>query len=207
MNPISLSKYSGTIFSSLLVVSLLVGCTDPQIDPTAQTTPGKTADSVLDQLCAVYQSAQTYQDKATFELQFKTENGVEIESARMHVSFARPNRLRFQREGILIVSDGKRTYGKPDGLDGQVVVALTSKSIKIPSFYNIAALAPLVQPGIEGPSIQLDLLLADHPLQGVRNSKLRRNLLPPESVSGNLCDRVQVHTDEGELTLWVDQDS
>ncbi len=122
-----------------------------------------------------------------------------------HVTFKRPNLLRWDRNGVTVVSNGEKIYGKPQGWDGQVVVAAAPAEIEAPEFYEIATLARLLQPAIHGHPVQLDLLTADEPLGDLRDYE--PVLLERQQWHGRACDRVGFRTEAGELLLWIDAES
>ncbi len=60
--------------------------------------------------------------------------------------------------------------------------------------------------GLVGYPLQLDLLLARHPLAIMMNEKeVTHSLLAPASIGNKLCDRVQMQTGDGTFVFWIDR--
>ena len=104
-----------------------------------------------------------------------------------------------------MLSDGKQIYGRPDGWGGQVTVVNAPEKIEARSFYSIQTIAPLLQSGLEGSSIQLDLLTANKPLQDIMVGGGQFELLEPVSIGDNNYQRIAAESPEGLLTFWIDE--
>ncbi len=103
------------------------------------------------------------------------------------------------------MSDGKKLHGQFEGLTDQVVVTRSPAKITVPAFYSIQAIGRFLQPDGAGHSVQLDLLCADEPLKEVRAMKAK--LLKPGEVGPRSYFRVNFASEEGNLVLWIDQET
>ncbi|NIP84392.1 MAG: hypothetical protein GTO03_02070, partial [Planctomycetales bacterium] len=205
----------------ILAILTLAGCGEAGSPPDQAAQPGAVpsdtspppavaadAAQILRRMIERYQAATTYSDSAVVRLDLKTSQGDQQQEFPIAVSFARPNRLLFTRDDVLVLSDGQKLYGRVLSLADQVVVARAPQTITIPAFYEIQVISPLMmQPGLEGHSIQLDLLAAEQPLQELRQDNLPSRVLPPAVCADRSCDRLGFQTDAGEIVFWIDQEN
>ncbi|MDH3717568.1 MAG: redoxin domain-containing protein, partial [Planctomycetota bacterium] len=205
-------------YAMVLVLAALVlaGCGDPNSSGGAAVVAGPDGsesgqgashpDEILARMIKTYRAAKTYRDSAVVRFDIKTPDGNRRQEFQIGISFARPNRVRITRDGVLVLSDGQQVYGKVLSLREQVVVAQAPEAIVVPAFYGIQAISPLMQPGIEGHSIQLDLLAADQPLKDLRQGDIKSQVLEPAVHDDRDCHRLSFRTEAGDIVLWIDQE-
>ncbi len=195
----------------------------------AEKTP---AERVLDRLIKNYREAKSYSDKGKIVVRTVGQEEV-TEELDNHVEFQRPNLLRLEFQytlpkalfgsepaPVLVVANGKQVFARPQGYDGQVVVADDPAKIVVPQFYTLRGfgasvaeqkdhpmkeLTSVFRVGVTDRNVVLDLLAAEKPLQGLDRKTAK--LLKPQKIGDRACDRVQFNTDGGPLTLWVDHES
>ena len=207
------------MIAPLVVASLLTtGCGEPgkKTPPVAAMPVAKpvepTVDSVLDGAIKAYQDAKSYRDVGKIVLRAKAAQGNDVLEFDCHVEFQRPNLLRIEFQfadpsseppHVLVVSDGKRVYAKPEGFDNQVVVTQAPAKIEVPKFYEIEPLMRLLPQGITGRSFVLDMLTAEKPLAELDRNKAK--LLETARIDGKPYNRVECETDQGAVVIWVNQ--
>jgi thiol-disulfide isomerase/thioredoxin/outer membrane lipoprotein-sorting protein len=200
----------------VLAALVLVGCGDPNStgsaavearpDGSGSGQGALTADEILARMIETYRAAETYRDSAIVGLDIKAPDGNRRQEFQIGISFARPNRVRITRDDLLVSSDGQQVYGKVLSLSDQVVVAPAPEKIVVPAFYSLQAISPLMQPGIEGHSIQLDLLAADQPLKELRRGDIKSQVLEPAVHDGRDCHRLSFRTEVGDIVFWIDKE-
>ncbi|MCE9546099.1 MAG: redoxin family protein [Planctomycetia bacterium] len=104
---------------------------------------------------------------------------------------------------VLVVSDGQKIYAKPEGFDNQVAVTTAPAKIEVPALYELPGVGGAMPMGITDRSVALDLLTSAKPLSGFDRKAAK--LLDAGRINGQACDRVQFETENGPLTLWIDQ--
>ena len=201
-----------------------VGCTGqeapepkPPVSPAAPTAEASSADQIIRDMIATYQSAASYTDRGVFRLQYREEGQLLQDTAHLAVQFERPNRLRLQVYQVTLACDGRQLRAmiadeRTNNFDGQLVQQPAPEKMSL-SLLNAAASYSdderdnALANGMGGPPIQLELLLAERPLEEMLKSVGKMTLLSGRSIDDRPCDRVQIRTDAGELVFWIDRTS
>ena len=166
-----------------------------------------TTASLMQKVIDAYQAANSYRDEGKLLLQFREGDEPREEQLPFSVVFERPNRLRFEALQSTVVSDGKTMRAQTEQLPDQVVVADAMEKLLIPGFYEIEAMAPITTPGLGGPSITMELLMAEEPLDGITNMLADAKLLESRRINGRRVLGINMSTGNGSLVLWIDTKS
>ena len=163
-----------------------------------------TAASLMQKAIDAYQAADTYRDEGKLLLQFRAGDEPREELIPFSLVFERPNKLRLEALQSTVVSDGKTMRAQTEQLPDQVVVADAMEKLTVPGFYEIEAMAPITTPGLGGPSIAMDLLMAEKPLVGVTEMLADAKLLESRRIDGRRVLGIKMSTGDGSLVFWID---
>ncbi len=194
----------------LLSVAVLAGC--GKRGSSTSSSAEQDGRLVLRNMIAAYQNARSYQDSAVVRLRYRHHRRVYEDTARMQVSFQRPNRIALAAYQVELRSDGKRIVGQvadpeTDNFDGQWIVRDCPPTLEIPALYQLDEIAHAVlREGMTGYPIQLDLLLAEKPLDELLSQTKQVRVLPDGAIDQWHCQRIQLETKQGKFVFWVDRD-
>lgn len=185
-------------------------------------------------MVAAYQEAKTYEDRATVQVSYKRDGKLEKDEARLAVRFERPNRVNLNVYQLELVSNGKewRAYindPPSNDLDGQVVARPAPAELALSDLIADDEMRQALGRGPCGMPVQLDLLLAEKPLEMFLSEKSPKKLLADakfedipgpsagtrlpelksssEKPGGRVCYRVEVTTDSGVYVFWIDREN
>ncbi len=224
--------FGGRFYTACLVLFVggfamlpLGGCGTHKADPTADgspaKTPAKTASEtelgvspkdVLLQMAAAYKNAKTYHDQGVLRLTLDEPNARPVDQAPLEVALVRPGKIRIHAYQGLLLVDGKTLYGQildapSQNLDGQVLQASAPEKLQMGNLLFDPLLAGSLGGGMGLLAPQLELLLADQPLQTFLDDKAKRRLAPDDAIEGLACRRVEVSTERGKFVFWIDRET
>ncbi len=190
----------GTASITLLAA---VGCNKATPKPI---DPPPSAHHLLDRMVEAYRKARSYGDSGQLRLSYRKQGGEPVtQAADDSVTFVRPNKLRVHCYQAIVVSDGKHLRATVADLPGQVLELEAPAELKREDLFTDEILTGVLTQGLAGESIQLALLLLDDPLKPILEGGEEPTLLPPRSIDGEECQRVQVTRPDGQVVFWIDQ--
>lgn len=174
-----------------------------------------TAPEVLKKMIAAYQAARGYVDRGKLSLRYKQRGEVASESWPMVVQFYRPGRLRIDAYQLHVVSDhikSKKFLARVEdattnNIDQQVVSRDAPAKITLDELSSDPILMTQLASRLQRPPVQLEMLLAEKPLNGLFGEDTKLTLLPKGDVDKAACRRVEAATPDGKFVFWVDEKS
>lgn len=158
-----------------------------------------------------YKNASTYADKAIMQVAYRV--GIDpqplTDMGNYVVAMARPNKLRTQVYGGIVVCDGRQLWGSVADVRSQVLQLPAPAELTVESIYPDHILADSFA---QGPTqtfswlpLQLVLLLADDPLKTFLFQAEEPELLSSEKIEQDTCYRVRIKRADGTAVFWIDQ--
>ena len=194
----------------LLFFSVTVGCSRKSTPPPAAAAA--TARAVLQQMIDTYHNATSYSDEAFVQLRYQRGGKMYEDRSPVRVAWEAPNRIHICAYEVQLASDGKQLRARIQDketrdFDGQVVARPVSNRLKLDEFYRSDGILSLaLRQGLVGYPLQLDLLLAEHPLKVLMDEKeVTHSLLEPARIGARLCDRVRLESSDGPFIFWIDR--
>lgn len=175
-------------------------------DDRDQLSPEET----LRRMIAAYRSAASYRDKGVFRAVLYRDLEELPDSAPLSVAWARPNRIAIRAYQATVVSDGKSLQAKivdadSRDLDGQVVIRSTPEQLTLGDLFSDVVLRESLGGRLGLHPMQLELLLAEEPLEAFLAASATRKFLTPQAFDGRSCLRVEVDLD-GRYVFWIDRE-
>ncbi len=177
--------------------------------PAENPAPGQDSPAmdVLQRMAKVYRDAKTYADAGVARMQYRGDGEQVNQEFPFSVSFQRPNKLRLQVYEGQIVSDGERVHGMFDDVKGYVVASDAPAKLTPEAVYADAYLRVMLTQRQVGAALQIMFLLTDNAVDMLLDqaNAAPPKLLKPETLDGQLHDRVQLTSSEGAMVFWIDQ--
>ena len=182
------------------------GCNSANVGIGRSNTP----DEILQGMVKTYQAAKTYEDRGKVHVEYRIDGKLEQYDVPFTVKFERPNRLSAEVYQLEFKCDGEQLHAliideATADLDGQVVERPAPAELALgdvladEEVHRVLGRGPCREP------VQLELLLAEKPLEVFLQSTLPKRLLSSETFDNLLCHRVEIKTEEGLFVLWIDQ--
>lgn len=168
-----------------------------------------TANDVLKAMAKAYRKATTYQDVGTLALRFE-QNGQKVDQKiDFSVAFERPNKLRLDAYNISMRNDGKKVRGfvRHENVAGQVLELDAPETLSVQNSIVDETMLQILQSGEGAAPPSLLLLLADNGDEIIKEGASAPVLLPAKKYEDFKCHRVRLDTEQGSLTLWIDDES
>lgn len=205
---------------TIALVSFTVGCGQkPPVDPppsddNAEVTPTGDPVAILTDMVQAYRAAEAYSDQATAKIEYRLRGEIKEHSQPLSVAFVRPNKLLLKANDVNAASNGKQMQVRISGataseLDGQFVNKPAPERFIFPDMALDQLTHELLEQGLARHPPQLELLLANEPLQEVFADDMPKTLLEAHEINGRLCHRVHAKLpDRNEAFIfWIDQKS
>ncbi len=175
---------------------------------TSPASDKRDAMQILREMEATYKQATTYADAGQVLLRF-TRDGQPLEEAfNFAVSFARPNKLRLIAYDAMVVSDGQKLHASVGSVKNVVLQVKAPETLTVETVIADPNVAAALVQGPGGFPVPLPFLLAENTLAKLLDGILQPpKLLQPEPLDGARCNRVEIDNPDGQLTLWIDQQS
>lgn len=207
----------------LVLPALLIGCSSPDAE---RSTPGKPPSAgphsrsrpidLLQSMVEKYQQAKAYSDRGRLSLSF-VRDGRMVRQPEWNaaVQFVRPGRLRVDAYNLTLASDAQSQQklllarvedAESNNIDNQVVIRAAPERISLESLAADSILYSQLTGRIQGPPVQLELLLAEKPLATLFGNDAHLEWLDDASIEGVLCRRIKATTPQGEFVFWIDPD-
>lgn len=162
------------------------------------------AEQLLADMAAAYQSASSYADSGELQLQFTAADGQAVdERVDFAVSFARPNKLRMNFYQANAVCDGKKLYATVADLDKQVLERTAPERMTLEFLYADDALRQALTEQIAGSSPQLALLLSNDFVKTILADSKSVSVRAGEKIDDEPCECVEITRADGDLTFWI----
>ena len=166
----------------------------------------RSADQVLKDMEATYKKANTYEDAGKVHLHFEREGKAYEDNLDFAVTFARPNKLRLTCYDVMAVSDGKQFHAAIKSVPNLVLEVPSPNVLSVDEVVRDRQIFDTLRQGPAGPPVQLPFLMAENTLtQLLQDAMQPPKLAAPEVVDDRPCNRVDIDTADGTLTLWIDQ--
>jgi outer membrane lipoprotein-sorting protein len=181
---------------------------DQQTNPaaTAPQPEKRTAEQVLKDLEAAYHKATDYADNAVVVQRFDKDKQTIEQKYDFSTAFQRPNKLRLECYGAKVVSDGDNFLASVDVIPNLVLKIPAPDKMSVEFITHDPQLYSTLVQGPGGAPVQIGLLMSDATIaQFLQDAMQPPKLLPPDSLEGHPCNRVQVDKQDGPVTLWIDQ--
>lgn len=156
-----------------------------------------------------YGTAESYRDHAVVRLEYRTPNGVEVQSAPLSVHYDRRN---FYLEAYSL-----RCFSNSQSAVAWIIDEATGDFDRQVSLFAVPAnrqdweqvtADPVFQErlsgGLAGPPPQLDWLFASAPMKHLFAEHVRFSWGPQRTIEHQICDAIEVHADSQAYTFWVD---
>lgn len=183
----------------------------PSAGPAIPLGDQPAAREVLDAMVAAYKEASSYDDKGRIEIRYQFGGQLLGDNTNFTVAFTRPNKIRVQAYGGMVVSDGEKLYAAVMNVSDQVLQRDAPAEINIESLYPNHNLADAMAMGptqsLSWLPVQLILLFANDPLKTLLHASEEPELLGPSKIQEHDCHRVQVRREEGMGVFWIDQET
>jgi len=197
---------------AICLLAGMIGCSDRPASNEAPSPPPATAQSVLQRMIDTYRDASSYRDDAFVRLRYRRGGQTHEDRSPVRVAWQAPNRISIHAYEVQVASDGTHLRARirdraTRDFDGQVVTRRVSNRLTLDQLYRSDGIMSLaLRQGLVGYPLQLGLLLADHPLAILMDTKeVTHQLLEPARIDDRLCDRVQMRTSDGAFVFWVDR--
>ncbi|MHC4399875.1 MAG: TlpA family protein disulfide reductase [Planctomycetota bacterium] len=188
----------------------------PAKAPGKPSTPGGqlTAREALDAMVAAYKDATTYADNGYVQMSYRLKGRQEAQEPRKDaylVAFSRPEKIRVQAYGGIVLSNGERMYATMAGATNQVLQKEAPAEVTIESIYPDHLLGDAMAVGptrdFSWLPLQLILLMADDPLNTLLYQSEEPALLEPAALGDKWCHRAEIRREDGTGVFWIDQES
>ena len=189
-----------------LLSLLLCGCPGPS------NANGKSGTSdPLEAMKKAYRQASSYADAGELKIQFTVPGyPKQTESHAFAVSLQRPNKLRVDAFEGNIACDGKQFFAvvTDPGMSDQILFHPAPAELTLDYVYSDPVLELMLSSryGVRLP--QLELLLADKPLESVFGEKRETKRLEDRAIDDEddekPCQRVEVKSERGRFVAWID---
>lgn len=170
-----------------------------------------TAQGVLDAMVEAYKTAQSYADFGQARMTGQIGDQPFDVKASFLMAMVRPNKIRLQAYDGIAVCDGEHLRAYVEGIPNRVLEVPSPETLKIDSIFAHGILADRMA---QGPTqeytwlpLQVILLLADDPLKTLLYQATEVQLLPPEPIEEQLCDRVEITRPDGKGVFWIDRET
>lgn len=182
-------------------------------DAAGNNSRSAEAEAIISKLAETYRAATSYEDQAVFREIVKEPGGEPLAyETHLSVAFERPNKIRANIGGAIILSNGQKIYGSYYDVPGYVAVRETPQTLTPEDVFFDPRL------GKDGlPALQIGLLLNDNMADALLSEAAARpDLLEPSEIEGHPCYRVRFirrmvtaaeQTLEGQEVYWIDQES
>jgi len=166
----------------------------------------RSADQVLKDMEAAYKKAHTYEDAAKVHLHFERDGKAYEDNLDFAVTFVRPNKLRLTCYDVMAVSDGKQFHAAIKSVPNLVLEVPSPDALTVDDVVRDRQIFDTLRQGPAGPPVQLPFLMAENTLaQLLQDAMQPPKLASPEVVDDRPCNRVDIDTADGTLTVWIDQ--
>lgn len=208
---------------SAIVLCLLVltaGCgTSPPADTTQNNRPSDSGEAapegdpvkILTEMVQAYQKAPAYSDQAIVSIRYRLRGEISHQEQPLSVVFVRPGKLVLNAYDVRAASNAANMQVQIGGsaaeeLDGQFVNKPAPASLAWPDLGLDEPTHEIIEQGLARHPPQLELLLADDPLEQVFGDDMKKEMLPPEEIDGRQCRRIRaLLSDRDEsFVFWVD---
>jgi hypothetical protein len=207
--------------AALLLIASLTGC-GPGGSASASNAPtgasndnsaaaanpnakdNRTADQILKDMASTYAKAKSYADEGQVRRVF-TRNGQRLEQDfNFSVAFERPNKLRLICYDAMVVSDGQKFRAAVKTIPNLVLEVPAPTTMSPDNVVEDPQLRAALQ-GPGGAPVQIAFLMSENTLGQLLQSAMQPpKLLQPEPIDNRRCNRVEIDSSEGVLTLWID---
>jgi outer membrane lipoprotein-sorting protein len=166
----------------------------------------RSADQVLKDMEAAYKKANTYEDAGKVRLHFERDGKAYEDTLDFAATFVRPNKLRLTCYDVMAVSDGKQFHAAIKSVPNLVLELPSPEVLTVDDVVRDRQIFDTLRQGPAGPPVQLPFLMAENTLpQLLQDAMQPPKLAAPEVVDDRPCNRVDIDTADGTLTLWIDQ--
>lgn len=171
----------------------------------AKSATGK---QLLKQMLTAYQQATSYADSGELTVRME-QDGEEQNSGKLpfSVTYEKPNKLRINAFGVMLVCDGKQLRASVQDLEGQILALDAPPEITLDTIYSDTNLSKALGGGIDVVLPQLKLLLDDQALDSELNGSEKITRLDDQKLGDDLCHVVDVTSKEGHRVYWIDSAS
>jgi outer membrane lipoprotein-sorting protein/outer membrane protein assembly factor BamB len=209
------TRRSGTVMAWLLFAAGLIcstGCFGSSSDTkaTAANDPPqpekRSVEQVLQNMEAAYRGAANYSDNAQVHRRFEKDKQTFEQLYEFSTAFQRPNMLRLECYGARVVCDGANFWASVDGVPDLVLKIPAPEKLTVEDVIRDPQLYSTLVQGPGGAPVQIGLLLTDGTIQQFLQDAMQPpKLIAPEVMDGHPCNRIQVDKQDGNVTLWIDQ--
>ncbi len=154
-----------------------------------------------------YQKAESYADKGQVRLDFSVSGQRGGGPAPFSLAFERPNKLRMDAYGAMVVCDGKDLFASIQDAPEQVMRTPAPERLKLVSLFKDPLLVKAWTLGFGGPMPQVMLLLDKDPMGILLDNTDEVEVLESGEIDGRGCYRVRIERPDGAATFWIDQKS
>ena len=209
---------------SLLVLAMMALGRDPQGEKTGRFQLSGSPEQLLIGLAQRYQEIRSYEDRTLMQLQAPQQARWPGDRADVLVRFVRPNKIRLQvsrgTNQLLLTCDGGQLHTQlldetTRNFDDQVIQRPAPDELTLGALFSATEIAEIDQPdqlvsalmSLPCPLVvsQLALLLDPGCMPGLIESASQINRLADATFAGRPCVRVQLVTENGGFTFWIDQ--